>query len=922
MTTGDSARRGTVTGADCAACPFAVEGKPERAVRGIGPDDPAWIIVGEGPGAHETQMGVPVVGPTGQLVDRALAETRTDRRRLWLTNATLCEPRGSDRGEKARAAAAAACRGRLHRELADFPGKPVLAMGSVAAKALVGDLTDLPITEISGSHFEADIDGAGVRDIIPTVHPAALLRGGKDSKGDKGPEKTGGHVASLGFWSLKWDILKVRALSAFRFGGGPDIRLPMRVGEEIEIELVSPRRACELVMRVLADAARTGEIALDYETGVADDQRNSALQSFVAQIRLLGLSSDGRAVSVAWKLLDAKTIQAYRRVLADPAIVKFGHNVINYDCSVHSNSRYRFVDGGTFHDTMLMQHAAWPGAKKKLQHVVSQYYAVAPWKSEFRDKGDSLADEAVYNARDALGCHAASKPGLLWVKKQKVESVYDVDRAKATFAATMHSRGYFVCPDVNAEILRRLTTVIEAANEAIQTRCAGLGDKFIARLASEQAKTQRKGDDSNYVSRIAGREAELRDKIAKGKFQFSPSNDWHAVAFLRACGVQLWKTTATGRTSTGADVLEDLSANHPEVAHLLQLRSNEKQYDFSVRMFQWVQDSLKKWQPPFVQDDGRVHPRWAPVQISGRFSSEDPASSNWTEGDETNPDVGRRLPNIRRQIVAPPGRAIVAFDMAQLEARLMAVQSGDPFLCRVFADGLDIHHEFGVIVFPVMETLDRKSEAYSKLRNLTKRVEYGALYGGSDITVHKAVAADEPSLAGPAGLKQVKAAITKMKLAVGGVTAWQNKLLLATSAPPYTLRSYILGRMRVFPLGDPPPTDIANNPNQFAGADIMDTGLVRMLPRLAKYRGTAFPILHQHDAIYFECAEADALALARDVRESFATEVKAVNGQMIQFPVEIKVGYAYHAEPGDKQKAKHPQLVWPVGRPGLKQVEV
>lgn len=915
-------RRGPTDGADCANCPFAVDGKAERPVRGIGPDDPHWIAVGEGPGAQEDKMGVPFSGPTGELVNRAFRETRIDRSKLWVTNATLCIPKG-DKSEQARHAAATACSGRLRAELAGFPDRPILAMGNVAAKTLVGDLTALPITEISGAHFETDLDGTGVRDIIPTVHPAAILRGGgKEGKGDKGPEKTGGHVADLAFWALKWDILKVRALAEYRAGRGPDIRLHMRLGEEIEIELASRARARALVMRVLADAHRTGELAIDYETGVDDPQYNDARQAFTARIRLLGLASAGHAVSVVWTLLDAKTIAAYRAALADPRILKIYHNGGVYDRGVHGNRHYRFVDGGAYEDTMLQQHAAWPGAPKKLQKVVSQYFAVRPWKSEFRDAGDTLQDEAIYNAQDVLATHAVAKPGGLWVKKNGVERVYDVDRAKATFAATMHEKGYYVCPDVNEEILRRLSVVIDASNAAMQDACKALEAKFHAKLAAEQAKTQRKADPASYVERVHIREAELQAKIAKGKFDFSPSNDWHAVAFLRAAGVPLWKTTTTGRTSTGAAILEGF-AQYPEVAQLLLLRANETLHEFSVRMFQWTQDSQNKWRPPFVQQhDGRCHSRWSPTQISGRFGSVDPASSNWTQGNETDKDLTKRLPNIRRQIIAPPGRGIVAFDMAQLEARLMAVQSGDPFLCRIFAEGLDPHHEFGVLVFPAMKTLDRKSEEYQKLRDLTKRFEYGAIYGGSDDTVHKAVSADEPALAGAKGRAMVSAAILKMKQAVAGVFAWQTRLLQQTSIPPYTLRSYLLGRMRVFPLGNPPATDIANNPNQFAGADIMDTGLVRLLLRLDKYKGTAFPILHQHDAIYFECNEADMVPLARDVKAAFETEVKAVNGQMIAFPVDLKAGYAYHVEPGDKQKAKYPELVWPVGRPGLTKVQL
>jgi DNA polymerase len=914
--------RGTLDGADCANCPFAVDGRAEKPVFGIGPASPEMIFVGEGPGMNERNTGVPFVGASGELVNRALGETGVDRSKLWITNSTLCLPT-KKAGEKEKRAAAQACKQRLERELMDRPDIPVLALGGIAAAALLSDVTKLPITEIAGAHFEHDVDGSGVRSVIPTVHPAAILRASGD--GDKGPEKTGGHVADLAFWSLRWDILKVKALAA-----GRDIRLHMRRDQEIFIELVDPNRARELVWDLICRARDQQRLTIDLETYVDDPLRNFALQAFIAKIRLLGLAAGGIACSVKWDLLDDVIIEEFAKVLADETIVKGYHNA-TYDTAVLQNQWYRFVHRGPIEDTMLAQHAIWPGAKKKLQHVASQYRAVAPWKSEFRDIEDSddPEAEAVYNASDVLATEETIGPSHLWIKRQKVEKVYEADRVKAQVCAQMHLKGYYVDPDVNTEIKRRLKLVIDESNETANARCEEIKEAFYRKLAAERAKTQRKADPEGYGDRIRVREAELAKEVTatgKSKFTFKLSNDWHAAAFLKAAGVPLWQTTDGGRTATGGAVLEKFS-QFPEVDALIRLRANEQLYEgLGLRMFEWTQDSQGRWRAPFVQDDGRCHPIWSGTQISGRHGSVVPASSNWTTGDETNADPRKRLPNIRRQLTVPPPingrrRAIVAFDKEQLEARLIAVQSGDPFLCSIFAEGKDIHHEFGALVFTGMLMLDKTSDEYQDLRNLTKRVEYGAIYGGADATVHKAIVSDQPKFAGQRGFEMIRASIAKMKRAIPGVFAWQQRLLRETSRPPYTLRSYLLGRCRIFPLGNPPPTDIANNPNQFAGADVMDIGLMKFLPRLEKYED-AFFILNQHDADYIECYEDDAEAIARDVDEAFYMEVEAVNGQMIAFPNEVKIGYAYHSEASDKQKALHPQLVWPCGAPGLKKFKI
>lgn len=862
-------------------------------------------------------------GPAGELLDKALSRTGTDRKQLYVANATACIPRGENKDEKVRQQAATACSGRLRNELAMFPGRPILAMGNVAMRAVIGDLTGLPITKVQGCHFETDLDGTGVRSIITTVHPVAILRGGgKEGKGDKGPEKTGGHTADLAFWDLMWDIIK-----AGKLGDGKDIRLPMRLGVEIETEVTDAERARWLVRRVLGDAAVTKRLTIDYETYVDDPTQNNALQAFTAKINLVGLAAAGRSVCVRWALLDEETIEDFKAFIADEETTKEYHNGCVYDQAVEGNQHYRFEQHGPVEDTLLGHHAAWPGAPKKLQHAVSRQRAVAPWKSEYRELNeDNVEAEAEYCAKDALATHAYVPTVNFWIKKNQVDRVYDVDRVKARIARIMHEKGYYVDRDVNAECDRRLQAAIDHANGMMHEECAKVWPKFLMVLASEQAKTQRKKDSADYGERVTARFGELEKQLAKDKFVYKPGNPSHDVAFLKAMGVPLWKPTKSGKKiSTGADVLEEFG-EYPAAAALILLRSNEQLHEtFVARMFkpQW-KASEKTWMPPHVQADGRVHPLWSPTQISGRYSSKDPPSSNWTMGDETNLVALNRLPNIRRQLVAAPGNGIVAFDAAQLEARTMAVQSGDPFLCTIFRNGLDIHYEFAKLIFPRIVHLDKVAdeELFGDLRDQTKRFEYGALYGGALATIQRALVVNKPELAGKRGMQMIEQAVAKLKAAVPGVTRWQQSLLAKLSQPPHTFRSFILGRMRVWPLGSPPPTDVANNPNQFMGDDVISCGLVKFMPLLEKYGGTAFPILHQHDALYVECREADMTSVARDMNAAFPMTVRAVDGKDIDFPIEIKMGYAYHVEPSDKAKAKFPQLVWPCGRPGLKKVKM
>jgi DNA polymerase len=76
-------------------------------VVGEGIASPLFVAVGEGPGRVEGQTGRPFVGPTGQLLMQAFAETGVTREQVYLTNATLCQPfpKATDKDKQAAATA-------------------------------------------------------------------------------------------------------------------------------------------------------------------------------------------------------------------------------------------------------------------------------------------------------------------------------------------------------------------------------------------------------------------------------------------------------------------------------------------------------------------------------------------------------------------------------------------------------------------------------------------------------------------------------------------------------------------------------------------------------------------------------------------------------------------------------------------------
>lgn len=847
--------RGCADGADCPACPFGRGGKPNQPVFGEGPTDPAWIIVGEGPGHNEVTQGRPFVGLSGQLVNEALTKIRVERKQLLITNATLCIPH-SNATDLEKKAARAACRPRLQRELAKFPGKPVLALGSIAAQSMTGN-EKFSITQMAGAYYEIDFDGTGLRQVIPSIHPAAILRGGAGGGGG------GGHTVDLAFWNLLYDAQKVNMLAQGR---------GIKFTDDIAIELTDPDRALTLITKFVEDARRLGSFACDTETYVDNPKQHTALSPTNAKLSVLGLATTENAISVAWDICYPAVLAPLDALFADETIRKVFHNRI-YDVPVLE--RHGFVINGPIECTMLAHHSAFPGLAHGLQRVGTQFYCIPPWKAEHRHGQGTLEELAKYNARDTLVTARIEKPITLIIKKSLAEKTYDVDLKMAHAATVMHVQGVPIDREINEALRKGFKANIDKARQELDAKVGdpAINERYRERLAFEQSRRTRKNDPVDFDLRMAQRLAEMEKKSPT----FLVDSGDHVVAFLKACGVPLSLQTTSGRISTKKDILESF-VTYPEVRALLNYRENAKLLSTYIeRMFDRYgpDGTIQKY--GFADPFNRVHPRWSVHKITGRWGSEAPVCQNVPKADKKK---GR--PNLRSQVVARHGRNLVAFDAKQLEARLIALMSGDPFLLNIFHNDKDIHTEFARIVWPEWDTVpvdERKVR-----RDLVKRPEYGAFYGGSVETLWKSVVRDYPQVS----IGMIQNMVQLMQLKMPGVAAWHANMMRVADRDG-EIRSMILGRRRCFPIKQFDLSEVVNFPIQSSGADLINLGLADIMPRLPI---DAFPILQIHDAVVFECDEDDTDLVKQLVVESFTREVD-YNGNRMNFPVDAKAGKSW-----------------------------
>jgi len=173
-------------------------------------------------------------------------------------------------------------------------------------------------------------------------------------------------------------------------------------------------------------------------------------------------------------------------------------------------------------------------------------------------------------------------------------------------------------------------------------------------------------------------------------------------------GLDPVRRTSTGQPSTSESVLQELSAEHPLPATVLQYRNLAK-------LKTGYTDALPACIDPRT---GRVHTSYQQaVAATGRLSSIHPNLQNIP----ARTPEGRR---IRQAFVAPEGQVLLSADYSQIELRIMAQLSGDEGLLKAFSEDMDVHKATAAEVFatPV--------EAVSAdQRRAAKAINFGVIYG-------------------------------------------------------------------------------------------------------------------------------------------------------------------------------------------------
>ena len=155
----------------CKLCPL--HETRTRVVFGNGNADADLMFVGEAPGMHEDQQGIPFVGRAGRLLDELLREVGLSREQVFVCNVLKSRPPGNRDPQPDEISA---CRPYLDAQVELIEPRVICTLGNFATKLLTR--SQRGITGVHGRAQVHELGGRTVR-VFPLYHPAAALRSTK-----------------------------------------------------------------------------------------------------------------------------------------------------------------------------------------------------------------------------------------------------------------------------------------------------------------------------------------------------------------------------------------------------------------------------------------------------------------------------------------------------------------------------------------------------------------------------------------------------------------------------------------------------------------------------------------------------------------------------------------------------------------------
>ena len=405
-----------------------------RIVKPEGDINSKIAFVGEAPGGQEERMGRPFVGPSGQLLDECLRNVGINRKACYLTNVVKERPTDNDIKyfiDLSKSTPRITEEGQRYLdefliEVDTLGANVIVPLGNVPLWALTGLKM---ITKRHGSILESEKG----RKIIPTIHPAAILR------------------EYLFKYPFMNDLRRIKRESEFPSIKLKDYKLLLSPTFDQVISfihyLLTTQMYCTLDIEVLNGEVSCISIGYEKETMSIPFTHEEGDYFTLDQEHLI------------WHELTT--------LFETKKILKLGQNLAFDATFLHT--KYGIVVSPMC-DTMIAQGILYPDLPKGLDFLTSTYTDMPYYKDDGKQwfkLGGTFKDLWLYNAKDSAVLPDINKAQIgLLIRQNNVEA-FENQNALIEPIVYMHARG-----------IRTDYEGIQKANEEAGTQIEELTEKF------------------------------------------------------------------------------------------------------------------------------------------------------------------------------------------------------------------------------------------------------------------------------------------------------------------------------------------------------------------------------------------------------------------------------------------------------------
>jgi len=746
------------------------------------------LFIGEAPGVEEERLGKPFVGRSGQLFRDALAEFIKEfpHLKFGITNVVKCHPPNN---MTPKSAEIKLCKPLLLDEIEKYDPDFIIPLGNTALQAIVGragiqkNLNQVITKVVAGRE----------RTIIPTFHPAAILRN---------PHLLQDFVRTFGILEK---IMK---------------------GQVLELEdfiVVDDFRKIE---NMLNDLSNSKAFAFDLET--------SSLNPFSENAKILCLSlSNGKNTYVipAKDYEMSNLIDLLKIVFSLPA-KKIAHNA-KFD--VKWLKVFGVEVKNLAFDTMIAHYLINENLPHSLAFILSEMGFVdhkgdfsravggetATWKvlsdeEKLNEYWDVLLE---YNAKDAWSTY------LIYEKlKDKLES------------SQVWLMENFYIP-----LIYTFSEIEIYGMKVDLNRIQYLSQKY-------------KNEMKKIISEMENLSSVKFWKTLHPDEKFNPSSTKQVAEIIFDIEkLEVIAMTPKGAPSTKSEFLEFLASKSKFVKLLLEYRKIMKNETAFIKGIQ-----------KHIKIDGCVHPSYNLIgTVTGRISCREPNIQQIPKDSEI------------RTIFVPKLDWFIEADFSQIELRVAASLSGDPYMIDAYKKGEDLHTKTASSIFG-----KRPEEVSEEERFVAKTINFGILYGMGAKSLQARVSREGINIP----LKKAEEYIRKFFIAYPVLKAWVDEQ-----------KSKVLGsRMVVSPFGrirrlmgtsDDDLRQGVNAPVQGTASDLTLFS-VMFLHNEFKRRGLKSHIVGSvHDSILFDVADEELHCVVTLIKQI----MEGLDFDFIKVPLKVDV---------------------------------